>query len=105
MRSSHELGRLELGRAVEHHQLVEGAAEGALGGRPVVADDVVDEGVVEDPELLEGVDEPTDVVVRVLEEAGVDLHLAGEHRLQLVGHVVPGRDLLVAGRSARHRAG
>ena len=41
--------------------------------------------------------EPADVVVGVLEEAGVDLHLALEHRLELVGHVVPRRDLVVAG--------
>ena len=34
------------------------------------------------------------MVVGVLHEPGVDLHLAGEHRLEVVGHVVPGRDLL-----------
>jgi hypothetical protein len=34
-------------------------------------------------------------VVGVLEEAGVHLHLADEHRLERLGHVVPGRDLLV----------
>ena len=39
---------------------------------------------------------PPDVVVGVLEEAGVDLHLAREHRLELVGHVVPRGDLGVA---------
>ena len=33
------------------------------------------------------------MVVRVLEEARVDLHLPREHRLQVIGHVVPGRDL------------
>ena len=49
------------------------------------------------PRSLEGVDEPADVVVGVLEEAGVDLHLAREHGLQLVGHVVPGGDLVVPG--------
>ena len=41
------------------------------------------------------VDEPADVVVGVLEEAGVDLHLAREHRLEIVGHVVPRGDLVV----------
>ena len=65
----------------------------ALGRRAVVADDAVDERVVEDPEVVERVDQPPDVVVGVLQEAGVDLHLAREHRLELVGHVVPGRDL------------
>ena len=37
------------------------------------------------------------MVVGVLEEAGVDLHLAGEHRLEGVGHVVPRRDLVGPG--------
>ena len=48
-------------------------------------------------EVVEGVDQPADVVVGVLEEAGVDLHLAGEHRLEVVGHVVPGGDLVGPG--------
>ena len=43
-------------------------------------------------EVLERVDQQPDVVVGVLEVAGVDLHLAGEHRLHLVGDVVPRRD-------------
>ena len=66
--------------------------------RAVVADDVVDERVLEDVEVVEGVDQPADVVVGVLEEARVDLHLAREHRLQLVRHVVPCGDLVVPGR-------
>ena len=41
----------------------------------------------------ERVDQPADVVVGVLEKAGVDLHLARQHRLEVVGHVVPGGDL------------
>jgi hypothetical protein len=41
---------------------------------------------------------PADVVVGVLEEPGVHLHLARQHRLQRVGHVVPGRDLGVTRR-------
>ena len=77
----------------------------AFGGGAVVADDVVDDRVVEDLEVLEGVDQTADVVVGVLEEAGVDLHLAREHRLELVGHVVPGRDHVVPGGSARRRRG
>ena len=46
-------------------------------------------------EVLERVDEPPDVVVGVLEEAGVDLHLPGRRGLEILGHVVPGRYLLV----------
>ena len=93
----HELGGLEGGHPVEVGHLVERAVDGALGGGAVVADDVVDDRVVEDPEVLEGVDQPPDVVVGVLEEAGVDLHLAGQDRLELVGHVVPRGDLVVPG--------
>ena len=91
----HELGGLEPGRAVQAHHLVERAVDLALGRRPVVADDVVDEGVVEDLEVRQRVDQPADLEVGVLEEPGVHLHLAREHRLEVVGHVVPGRDLVV----------
>ena len=89
----HELRRLQAGGAVEHDQLVEAALRRALRGGPVVADDVVDQRVVEDLQVLERVDQPAHVVVRVLEEPGVDLHLAREHGLQVIRHVVPGRDL------------
>ena len=91
-----ELGRLDARHAVERGHLVEAAVHRALGRRAVVADDVVDQRVVEDAEVVEGVDDPADVVVGLLEETGVDLHLARQHRLELVGHVVPGRDLFVA---------
>ena len=89
----HELDRLEPEGPVQDGELVEAAVRRAFGRGAVVADDVVDERVVENPEVVEGVDQPADVMVGVLEEAGVDLHLAGEHRLQLVRHVVPGGDL------------
>ena len=81
-------------RAVQDRELVEAPVRRAFGRRAVVADDVVDERVVEDLEVVEGVDQPADVVVGVLEEAGVDLHLAREHRLQVVRHVVPAGDLV-----------
>ena len=93
----HELRRLQGGGAVEADQLVEGAVDGAFGRGPVVADDVVDQGVVQDLQVGEGVEEAAEVVVGVLQEPGVDLHLASQYRLQLVGHVVPGRDLSRAG--------
>ena len=93
----HELGGLERRRAVQREQLVEGAVGRALGAGPVVADDVVDQRVVEDLELLERVDDPPDGMVGVLQESGVDLHLAGQDRLQDVRHVVPGLDLLGPG--------
>jgi hypothetical protein len=70
--------------------------QGALGRGAVVPDDVVDQGVAEDPDVLQRVDQPPDAVVGVLQEAGVDLHLADQDRLELGGHVVPCRDLVVA---------
>ena len=49
-----------------------------------------------DPEVLDRVDEAAHLVVGLLEEPGVDLHLAGQHRLELRGHVVPRGNLVVA---------
>ena len=86
------------GHAVEVGHLVEGALQRAFGRRAVVADDQVDQRVVEDVHVLERIDQPADVMVGVLHERGVDLHLALEHRLELGIHVIPGRDLLVARR-------
>ena len=90
----HELGRLDPCRAVESDHLVERALRSSLGRGAVVADDVVDQRVVEDLEVRERVDQAADVMVGVLHEARVDLHLAREHRLEVVRHVVPRRDLL-----------
>jgi hypothetical protein len=64
----HELGGFELRPAVEVRHLVERALQGALGRGAVVADDAEDQRVVEDVQLLQGVDEPADVIVRVLKE-------------------------------------
>ena len=84
-----ELGGLDARHAVERGHLVEAAVERALGRGAVVADDVVDQRVVEDAEVVDRVDDPADLVVGLLEEAGVDLHLSGQHRLEVVRHVVP----------------
>ncbi len=91
----HEFRRLDGGHAVEVGHLVEGALERALGRRAVVADDEVDERVVEHA-LSERIDQPADVMVGVLHERGVHLHLALQHGLELGIHLIPGRDLLVA---------
>ena len=82
--------------AVLHRQLVERAGDGPLHAGAVVAPDPDDQRVVELAQVLDRVDHPPDVVVGVLGVARVDLHLAGVERLQLVGHVVPGRERLVA---------
>src|SRR5213079_3209144 len=60
-------------------------------------DDVVDERVVQNLQPGQGVDQAPDVVVSEFQVAGVVLHLAGQHRLERFVHVVPGRDLRVAG--------
>ena len=54
-----------------------------------------DERVVELAQLLDGVDDASDVVVGVLEEAREHLHLAREHGLELRRDLVPGGDALV----------
>ena len=36
-------------------------------------------------------------MIGVLHETGIDLHLTGQNRLEVVGHVFPGRNLLGSG--------
>ena len=88
-----ELGGLEAGQAVEHRHLVEAAVGRAFGRGAVVADDQVDQRVVEHFQILERVDQPPEVMVGVLEEPGVDLHLAREDRPHVLGRLVPGGNL------------
>ena len=87
--------------AVLHRHLVERAGDGALHAGAVVAPDPDDHRVVELAELLDRVDHAADVVVGVLREARVDLHLARVERLELVGHVVPRGERVVARRELR----
>ena len=77
---------------VLHRQLVERAGERALQAGAVVAEDVDDERVVELAHLLDRVEQPADVPVGVLLEAGVDLHLPRVQLLLAVGERVPGRE-------------
>ena len=53
----HELRRLDGGETVEVGHLVERAVDGALGRGAVVADDVVDERVLQRADRLDGVDQ------------------------------------------------
>ena len=66
---AHEVDGLEVGAAVGPGHRVEGADDRAFRRGAVVADDVVDDRVVEDLELGERVDEAADVVVGELQEA------------------------------------
>ena len=82
--------------AVLHRQFVERAGDRPFHAGAVVAPDPDDQRVVQLAQLVDRVDHPPDVVVGVLRVAGVDLHLAGVERLQLLGHVLPCRERLVA---------
>ncbi len=73
-------------------ELVERAGEGALHAGAVVAPDPDDEGVVELPHLIEGVEEPAHVPVGVLLVPGVHLHLPGIEPLLVLGEGVPRRE-------------
>ena len=85
--------------AVLHRQLVERAGDRALHAGAVVAPDPDDERVVELAQLLDRVDAPgRRCGRRSPEKPGVDLHLAGVERLARLGHVVPGRERVVARR-------
>ncbi len=67
---------VELGlQAVEDVGLVEGAGQSALARGTVVRGDE-DEGVLEFPDSLEGIDDAPDLVVDMLHLRGEDLHLA-----------------------------
>src|SRR5260370_31563822 len=84
-----KLNRLERRHAVRYHHLVEGAVQRSFGRRAVVADDVVDQRVVEHFEVLERVNQASDMVVGMLQESGIYLHLPRKDRFQLIWHVVP----------------
>ena len=91
----HELGRFDRGHAVEVGHLVERALQRAFRRCAVVADDQIDQRVVEDVHVLQCIDQPADMMIGVLHEGGVDLHLALEGGLELRVHLVPRRNLLV----------
>jgi hypothetical protein len=100
----HQLGRGEIGR-LGAGLVVPGADQRAFGRSAVVADEVVDERVVQDPQLGERIDDPADVMVGVLEERRVDLHLAREHGAQPRIHLLPRRNVLRALGQLALRAG
>ena len=79
--------------AVERDHLVEAALGRALGAGPVVADDVVDQRIVQDLQVLQRVDQAANVIIGVLQEPGVHLHLPGQDGSLLDRHILPGGDL------------
>ena len=69
------------GDAVEGGELVRRAVEHAFGARAVVAADIDDQRVVELAEVLDGLDDPADLVVGVGEVGAVDVRLLDEELL------------------------
>jgi hypothetical protein len=104
---NHELGRLQGRHAVEGAHFVKRPVDRSFSRRAVVADDVIDQCIVEDFEIGERIDEPPQVIVHVFEHAGVNFHLSRQHGLERVRHVVPGGDFfmtLAELRVRRHHA-
>ena len=60
-----------------------------LGGSAIVADDHIDQGVVENAEIFQCFEYPPYVKIRVLQEAGIDLHFASQYRLHFGIDFIP----------------
>ena len=91
------LGRLHGLQAVEVAHLVVATVDRTLGGGAVIADDVVDERVVEEVQLLQHLNDAPDVVVGVFHVTRIDLHLSGQHGPECFRRRVPSRDFFIAG--------
>src|SRR6266496_5972785 len=91
----HELRRLQGCRTVEVDHFVKSPVECAFCRCAVVADDVIDESVIQNIELLEAVEQSSNVMVCVLHKSCVIFHLPSKNGLERFGHVVKSRDLFV----------
>src|SRR5258705_13101996 len=76
-----ELGSGKVG-SLRSCLVVPGADQQVLRRRAVDADDVVDEGVLENSQVSQRENEAAGVVISVLQERRVYLHLPQEHRPQ-----------------------
>ena len=70
-----EFGRLYAGQAVESKHLVECAVQRTFSRCAVVPDDIEHKRVVEDSQLLQQVEQATNVVIDVLQKSCIDFHL------------------------------
>ena len=95
-------GRLDRPKPLKLY-LVKGAVERALGRCAVVADDVDRERVVEDAEILDGIEHPPDVIVGVFHEPGIT-SICARDRLQSAG-IRPRREFRHGAGSVLHPAG
>src|SRR5262249_23120590 len=75
--------------AIERGHLIERAAESPLGRGALVTDGGEHQSVIQHAQVVDRVDHPTHLVVGLLEEAGVDLHLPDQHRLEVIGACPP----------------
>ena len=78
-----------VGDLVLRQELADGAAL-TLGARPVVAEDVEDQGVVTDAEPLQLIDHATELGIDVLDETAEDLHQAPLEGALRLRDAVPG---------------
>ena len=73
----HQLGFRQFQNAVVGGHLVRGALERALGAGAVVAADVDDQRIVELAHVLDRLDDPANLIVRIGNIAGIGFRLAG----------------------------
>ena len=85
------------------HHIVQRAGKAAFGARSVVSGDVKDQRVVGVGERGDGVEQASDVIVRMRQKAGEDLHMPRIKPLRVRREFVPGLDLLWARRQDRIR--
>jgi len=75
-----ELWRLQVCETREANHLVECALERSFSRGAIVADDHVDQGVVQNLEIFQRVDQPPNLMIRVLQKPRIELHLSREYR-------------------------
>ena len=80
--------------AVEEGEFVRCAVDHAFSARAVVAADVDDQGVVEFAEIVDGLDDPADLIVGVRKVRPVDVHLFGEELFLFPREGIPLRQFL-----------
>ena len=85
------------GDAVERGELVRRPVQHALGARAVVTGDIDDQRVVELAEVLDGLNDAADLVVRVRQVGTVDVGLLDEELLRIPAERIPLRQSLRPG--------
>ncbi len=76
-------------QAVKERHLIERTGVGALHAGAIVAPDVEHQRVVGLAEILDRVQQPANIPVRIFREPGEHLHLAGKEPFLRLRHTVP----------------